>query len=97
MFDHVQFTGTINLGAISGALLTLIGLYIVYMRGKINDAKTRRIIQEESERTRKCVHAMPGHPEGRPPGARTRKSDIIAPAHVSRETRQVDEVNPPLD
>jgi len=97
MFDHVVFTGTINLGAISGALLTLIGLYIVWLRGKINDDKTRRLIQEESEKTRQCVHQLPGHPEGRRPGTRSRKSDVIPPANVPRETIQDGQVNPPLD
>lgn len=75
MFDHVVFTGTINLGAISGGLLTLLGLYIVYWRGKVNEQKTRRLIQEENQKTRECVHQLPGHPENRPRNAKTRKTD----------------------
>lgn len=97
MLDNVQFTGTINLGAISTAVLTLLALGAVYLRSKIQEEKTRRLIRDENERTRQCVHQLPGHPEGRKPGTRSRKSDHISPANVSRETGQDGQVNPPLD
>lgn len=63
MFNDIVFTGTINLGAISTALLTLLGLLILYWRNKISEQKTRKIIREENEATRACIHKIPGHPE----------------------------------
>lgn len=68
MFDNIVFTGTINLGAISTAIITLLGLYIIYWRGKVSEQKTRRLIQEENRLTRDCIHLIPGHPEYQPDG-----------------------------
>lgn len=60
---QVVFTGTVNVGNIAAALVTLIGVMTVYYRLKIESERTRRAIERENQQTRDCIHALPNHPE----------------------------------
>lgn len=62
-YAQVVFTGTVNVGNIVAAIVTLIGVMTVYFRLKIESERTRRDIATENEKTRNCIHALPYHPE----------------------------------
>lgn len=60
---QVVFTGTVNVGNVAAALVTLIGVMTVYFRLKIESERTRRTIEREQQQTRACIHQLPNHPE----------------------------------
>jgi hypothetical protein len=67
MFTDVHFTGTINLGQVATSIVTLIGVLVAYYRLKIEfmrgQQSTQTTVKDENQKTRDCIHQLPGHPE----------------------------------